>query len=144
MGYALSLAALLVFVAAPVMGAIADKGGLRKRFLVFSCLAGSASTVLVSLAGPGDIYWTLGFFICAHVAFNAGNTFYDAFLPDIAPPRERDRISSLGYAYGYAGAACSWPWPSVWWRGTNGWELTSARPFSWAWLWQVRGGLVSP
>jgi UMF1 family MFS transporter len=102
-GYALSLAALLVFVAAPVMGAIADKGGLRKRFLVLSCLAGSVSTGLVSLSGPGDIYWALGFFICAHVAFNAGNTFYDAFLPDIASPRERDRVSSLGYAYGYAG-----------------------------------------
>ena len=102
-GYAVSLAALLVFVTAPVMGAMADRGGLRKRFLVLTCLAGSVSTVLVSLSGPGDVYWALGFFICAHVAFNAGNTFYDAFLPDIASPRERDRVSSLGYAYGYAG-----------------------------------------
>lgn len=102
-GYAVSLASLLVFVTAPVMGAVADRGGLRKRFLVLTCLAGGASTVLVSLSGTGDVYWALGFFICAHVAFNAGNTFYNAFLPDIASPLERDRVSSLGYAYGYAG-----------------------------------------
>jgi len=102
-GYAVSLAAALVFVLTPVLGAMADKGGLRKRFLILSCLTGSICTVLVSLSGPGDIFHTLGFFVLAHVAFNAGIAFYDAFLPGIAKPAERDRVSSLGYAYGYAG-----------------------------------------
>jgi UMF1 family MFS transporter len=102
-GYAVSLAAVLVFVLTPVMGAMADKGGLRKRFLILSCLAGSSGAVLAGLSGPGDILRALGCFVLAHVAYNAGIAFYDAFMPGIAAPSERDRLSSLGYAYGYAG-----------------------------------------
>lgn len=102
-GYAVSLAAAIVFVMAPVLGAVADQSGLRRRFLILSCVSGSAATMLTGLCGPGDILLALGLFVCAHTAFNAGNTFYDAFLPDIAPPDKRDRVSSLGYAYGYAG-----------------------------------------
>ena len=102
-GYAVSLAAALVFVMAPVLGSVADRGGLRRRFLILSCVTGSVAAMLTGLCGPGDIALTLGLFICAHTAFNAGNTFYDAFLPDIAPPDQRDRVSSLGYAFGYAG-----------------------------------------
>lgn len=102
-GYAVSLAAALVFVMAPVLGSVADRGGLRRRFLILSCITGSVAAMLTGLCGPGDIALTLGLFICAHTAFNAGNTFYDAFLPDIAPPDQRDRVSSLGYAFGYAG-----------------------------------------
>lgn len=102
-GYAVSSAAALVFVMAPVLGAVADQGGYRRRFLMLSCAAGSLATVLVSMSGPGDILYALALFVCAHTAFNAGNTFYDAFLPDLAPPAKRDRVSSLGYAYGYAG-----------------------------------------
>lgn len=102
-GYAVSAAAALVFVLAPVLGAMADQGGRRRFFLVVCCAAGSLATVLVSLSGPGDILYALALFVCAHTAFNAGNAFYDAFLPELAPPSGRDRVSSLGYAYGYAG-----------------------------------------
>jgi UMF1 family MFS transporter len=102
-GYAVSLASLLVFAATPVLGAMADRGGMRKRFLAVSSTAGGAATVLISLSGPGDILSCLGFFILAHTVFNASIAFYDAFLPDIAAPAERDRVSSVGYAYGYAG-----------------------------------------
>ena len=102
-GYAVSLASVLVFLLTPVMGAMADKGGLRKRFLILCCLTGSAGAVLAGLAGPGDILRALGCFVLTHVAYNAGIAFYDAFLPDLALPSERDRISSLGYAFGYAG-----------------------------------------
>lgn len=102
-GYAVSLASLAVFVLTPVMGAMADRGGLRKRFLALLSTAGGAATVLVSLSGPGDILSCLFFFILAHTVFNASIAFYDAFLPDIAAPGERDRVSSIGYAYGYAG-----------------------------------------
>lgn len=102
-GYAVSAASALVFVSAPVLGAIADRSGLRKRFLVLCCLTGSLATILLSFSGPGDIFYALGLFVCAHAAFDAGNAFYDAYLPDIAPPESRDRVSSIGFAYGYAG-----------------------------------------
>ncbi len=102
-GYAVSLASALVFVAAPVLGAIADRSGLRKRFLVLCCIVGSLASIMVSFSGPGDIFYALALFVCAHAAFDAGNTFYDAFLPDIAAPEARDRVSSIGYAFGYAG-----------------------------------------
>jgi UMF1 family MFS transporter len=102
-GYAVSLAAILVFVLAPGLGAMSDRGGGRKGFLMAFCLIGGAGAVLLSLTGPGDIAWALGLFVLAHVAFNAGNAFYDSYLPQIAPPQKRDQISSLGYAFGYLG-----------------------------------------
>lgn len=59
--------------------------------------------MLLGFAGPGDIGYCLTLFILAHVTFAAGNAFYDSFLPSLAPERERDKISGLGYAFGYAG-----------------------------------------
>lgn len=102
-GYAVSLCALLVFAAAPVAGAVAGLGGLRGRFLAVSCLCGGACVLLVALCGPGDVLPALGLFVLAHGAYNVGNAFYDAYLPQIASTAERDRVSSMGYAWGYAG-----------------------------------------
>jgi UMF1 family MFS transporter len=102
-GYAVSLAAALVFVLAPALGAAADAGGRRGGMLAACCAAGSAAVMLLGFAGPGDAAYCLGVFVLAHVAFAAGNAFYDSFLPTLAAETERDRISGLGYAFGYAG-----------------------------------------
>ena len=104
-GLAVSLAAILVFLAAPVLGAVADHSGAKKRFLAVFCLAGATAALGLTACGPGDVALTLALYVAAQVAFNCGNVFYDAFLPQIVPPERYDRVSGLGYAWGYIGGA---------------------------------------
>jgi len=97
------LAALLVLILAPVLGAMADYTCLKKRMLMIFALMGSVCASLLYLATPGAVWYALGMFVLAQFCFVAGNVFYDAFLPQIVPEHLTDRISGLGYAYGYAG-----------------------------------------
>lgn len=106
-GYAVSLSAALVFLLTPVLGAVADMGGSRKGFLMVFCLAGGSAALAVSFAPPGAVAGGLLLFVLAQVCFSAANAFYDAFLPHIAPLAERDRVSALGYAFGYLGGGLS-------------------------------------
>lgn len=102
-GYAVSLAAVLVFVLSPFLGAMADFSASKRRMLMLFCGVGSASTLLLLFATPGAVFYTLGLFVIAQVAFNGGNVFYDAFLPHIAGPKMLDRVSGKGFAFGYFG-----------------------------------------
>lgn len=102
-GYTLGLSALLVLLTAPLLGAIADASSSKKKFLMFFCYLGSASSLGLFLIGPGDVELALILFFLANIGFVSGNVFYDAFLPHIASPEEQDVVSGKGYAYGYAG-----------------------------------------
>ena len=77
-------AALLVFLLAPTLGAIADLSATKKRFLVAFCYAGVVSATLLYFSGPGDVWWTMVCFLIAHACFVSANVFYDSFLPQIA------------------------------------------------------------
>lgn len=96
-------AALLVFLLAPTLGAIADLSATKKRFLVAFCYAGVVSATLLYFSGPGDVWWTMVCFLIAHACFVSANVFYDSFLPQIAPEGKQDWLSSKGFAYGYIG-----------------------------------------
>ncbi len=102
-GYASGLGALLVFLTAPLLGAMADLRGNRRRWLAAFFLPGSLATVMLFTALPGRVAWTLGLYLVASMGFVSANIFYDAFLPILAGPRERDRLSARGYAWGYLG-----------------------------------------
>ena len=102
-GFMVSAAAFIVFILAPVLGAIADYRSAKKLFLFMFCYLGVISAVLLSFCGQGDVWLTIVLFILSQVGFVGANVFYDAFLPQIAPPGEEDRVSSKGFAYGYAG-----------------------------------------
>jgi len=102
-GYASGLSALFVFLLAPFLGAMADLRGRRRRWLAASFLPGSLATVLLFGALPGRVAWTLGLYVLASIGFVTANIFYDSFLPIIAAPGERDRLSARGYAWGYLG-----------------------------------------
>ncbi|MDD3620199.1 MAG: MFS transporter, partial [Desulfobulbaceae bacterium] len=86
-----------------VLGAIADYRSAKKLFLFVFCYLGVTSAVLLSFCGQGDVWPTIVLFILSQVGFVGANVFYDAFLPQIALPGEEDRVSSKGFAYGYAG-----------------------------------------
>jgi UMF1 family MFS transporter len=102
-GYTTSLALLLTAVLAPMLGAIADYSGIKKRFLAGFATLGIIFTCLLVLIRTGD--WLLAsiLFAVANVGFAAANIFYDALLPHVAHPDEIDQVSTKGYALGYLG-----------------------------------------
>ncbi|MBC8367770.1 MFS transporter [bacterium] len=102
-GYTSGLSALLVFLSAPMLGAMADLRGNRRRWLIACFIPGSLATVMLFTALPGRVAWTLGLYLVASIGFVSANIFYDAFLPLIAKAEERDRLSARGYAWGYLG-----------------------------------------
>lgn len=104
-GNAVSLSALIVALTAPLLGAIADRGGARKKFMLFYtgvCLFGVTlfATLDAGMALRGFIL-----FVVANVGFESALVFYNSFLPDIAPPDKQGRISGLGFGVGYLGSA---------------------------------------
>lgn len=102
-GYSQSIAVLLIAVLAPVLGAIADHSSSKKAFLRFFAYMGMIASALLAFVGEGDYLLASVLLVIGTIGFSGGNAFYDAFLPEIAPQGEMDRISARGYAYGYIG-----------------------------------------
>jgi UMF1 family MFS transporter len=102
-GYAVSLSLLVTALCAPFLGALADFSRSKKKFLLVFTVWGSVFTCLFYMVGKGDWLLCLFLFVCANIGFAGSMTFYDGFLPEIAPPEEIDWISGKGYAFGYAG-----------------------------------------
>ena len=102
-GFMVSFAAIIMFAAAPVLGAIADHSGRTRRFLAVFCYTGAAAALGLAFAGPGDVWWTVLLFIIAQSGFVGANVFYDSFLPRIAPEGRMDWLSGRGFAFGYIG-----------------------------------------
>lgn len=103
LGLANSLASLAVALAAPVLGAIADRGSRKKAFLIFFAYFGVLMTALLCLVERGGWLWATVIYALAIVGFSGANIFYDALLPSVSAGRNMDTISSLGFAMGYLG-----------------------------------------
>ena len=102
--YCVSLSVFLQLFLLPVLGAVADRSRLKKRLLVLTCASGSVATCLLFfVGGPLDFRWGGLLFVIANLSLGATTALYNAFLPDIASPERRDRVSSRGYALGYLG-----------------------------------------
>jgi len=102
-GYTNTAAMLIVVIFAPLLGALADHGGMKKKFLGgFASLGILASAALV-FVGRGDWLLASTLYVIGMVGFSGGNIFYDSLLPHVARSEEMDRISSMGYALGYLG-----------------------------------------
>ncbi len=103
--WATAIASVIVCVIAPVIGAIADSGGFRKRFLFAFATFGAVSTAALSAIGEGSWLAALSLYICASVGYYSGNVFYDSLIVDVSRPRYYSLVSSLGHALGYVGGA---------------------------------------
>ncbi len=103
LGLANSGAAVLVAVAAPILGAIADRGGARKRGLVLFAVMGATLTLVLYFVGAGDWVGATLVFAAASVGFALANVFNDSMLVDVASDEEFDVVSGYGYALGYLG-----------------------------------------
>ena len=104
-GFMLGGAAFLVFLFAPVLGAIADFSSAKKRFLVSFAYMGSLFAMLLYFSESGNVGLTILLFLGSQVCFVGGNVFYDAFLPQIASEDKMDTVSARGYAFGYVGGS---------------------------------------
>lgn len=100
---AMAITNMLVLVSAPVLGAIADHGAHKKRFLAFTTVGCVLFTVLLGFVGPGDMVLGMVFVILATFMFASGENFIAAFLPEIADQNEMGRISGYGWSLGYLG-----------------------------------------
>ena len=95
--------AFVIALAAPLLGAVADCGGHRKRFVAAFLFLGAVATGTLALPGQGLAVAALALFGAGSLGFVGGNVFYDAMLPHVARPSQLDRVSALGYALGYIG-----------------------------------------
>lgn len=103
LGAASSIAAVVVALLAPILGAIADRSGAKKRFL--ACFAGLGAVATAGLACAGHGQWALALtlYVFAWIGFAGANIFYDALLVSVADEDKFDLVSALGYSLGYIG-----------------------------------------
>ncbi|MHB8772089.1 MAG: MFS transporter [Syntrophales bacterium] len=103
LGLANAAASVIVAALAPFLGAVADRGSAKKRFLFLFTFLGCIMTGSLWLVERGDWPLAVLFYVAANVGFSGGMTFYDSLLPGVAPAERVDYASSLGYALGYFG-----------------------------------------
>ena len=100
---AVSGSSLIVAVTAPILGAIADKGGHKKRFLIGSAFMGAVMVFALHFVGLGQWQWAMFFFMAANIGYWWGNVFGDSMLVSVAEPGKFDVTSAVGYFSGYLG-----------------------------------------
>jgi len=103
LGFGNSIAGIFVALMAPVLGAIADRGSAKKKFLIFFAYLGVLMTAALFLIQKGDWGWAIFVYIMGIIGFSGANIFYDSLLPGVADEDKIDYISGLGYAMGYLG-----------------------------------------
>ena len=101
--YTVSASTILIAIPSPFLGAIADSGGSRKRFLAVFAYIGAIFSAALVFVGQGDYLLASVLFMVANAGSVGGNTFYYSLLMDVAPPGRIDSVSAKGFAYGYAG-----------------------------------------
>jgi len=103
LGIGNSVASIIVVLLAPILGAIADRGTYKKRFLVFFAFLGILMTAGLALISQGMWQIALLTYVIATIGFSGANIFYDSLLPAISNKDNVDYVSGLGYALGYIG-----------------------------------------
>ena len=102
-GYASAAALAVTAVLSPIVGALADRIGARKRMLGVCVGIGALGTLALALPLGANWGLVLVAFGVAFIAFATGNVLYDSLLPSVATPEEMHRVSSRGFAWGYLG-----------------------------------------
>ena len=103
---AVAACGIAIAVLAPVLGAMADRGGRRRRYLAAATWICCAATAALTFVRPGmehAVMLALVLFAVANIAFELGGVFYNAFLPEIAPRERLGRMSGWAWGLGYAG-----------------------------------------
>jgi MFS transporter, UMF1 family len=102
--YSLAVAYLFIALLYPVLTSIADTQGNKKAFMKFFCYMGSLGCALLYFFNGTNLWLGILCFMLASMGFVGSLVFYNAFLPEIAAPEDRDRVSAKGFSYGYIGS----------------------------------------
>ena len=100
-GYAGSIATILVAILGPICGTLADRK-LKKPFFVIAMLVGVACCAMLGAASGWLSFLCL--FILARVGYSSSIIFYDSMLPEVTTEERMDKVSSMGFAFGYIGS----------------------------------------
>ena len=98
-----TVTALVVAFASPLLGAFADRGGYRKRLLGLLTAATIVGSIALYPMLPGQVLPALIVFVAANICFELAGVLYNAFLTDLAPPDRIGRVSGFGWGLGYVG-----------------------------------------
>ena len=99
--YILAASFVAVIILSPLLSGMADFAGKKKLFLRLFCYTGSAGCVGLYWFDPNHLELSMIPFFMASIGFWGSVGFYNAYLPEIAPREEHDKLSARGYAMGY-------------------------------------------
>lgn len=104
--YALATAYAFIVLLLPILSSIADSRGNKKRFMQFFCYLGALSCCAMFFfkGEQPSVGWGVGCLMLASIGFVGSLVFYNSYLPEIAAPEDRDRISAKGFSMGYVGS----------------------------------------
>ena len=103
LGLGNSIASLIVALLAPILGAIADRGSFKKKFLIFFAFLGIVMTLGLGFIAQGMWPIALMVYIFSTIGFSGANIFYDSLLPSVSNEENVDNVSALGFSLGYLG-----------------------------------------
>ena len=103
LGMANSLASIIVAALAPFLGAVADRGSAKKKFLFFFAFLGVVMTGSLYMVAQGHWMQAVIFYVAATVGFSGGNIFYDSLITGVSSEKKMDFTSTLGFGLGYIG-----------------------------------------
>ncbi|MEN6580155.1 MAG: MFS transporter [Anaerolineaceae bacterium] len=106
-GISVGIAAILVAVISPILGAVADSSRSKKLFLFIFTGISVVFTALLFFVGAGDVVMGMVFFVMAEIGYRGAQVFYDALLVDISTPETIGNISGKGWAIGMLGGVAT-------------------------------------
>ncbi|HEY4936294.1 MAG TPA: MFS transporter [Puia sp.] len=102
--YSIAVAYLFIALLYPLLTSIADTRGNKKAFMKFFCYMGSFGCAMLYFFNGSNLWLGIFCLMMASMGFVGSLVFYNAFLPEIAAPEDRDRVSAKGFSYGYIGS----------------------------------------
>ncbi len=103
LGFANSIGSVFILIAAPILGAVADGGALRKKYLAAFTGLGVAGAAGLWFVGPGDWSTAAIVYVLGSIGFSGAIIFYDALITAVSPPSRYDEVSAFGFSLGYIG-----------------------------------------
>jgi len=99
----IAITAIIVALLSPIFGALADKGGYRKFFLILFTWICAIFSILLYFPKSGDVFFALSLFVIANIAFEMGTVFCNSYLPDLADKKNIGKISGFAWGLGFVG-----------------------------------------
>lgn len=99
----IAITAVVVSLLSPILGALADRGGYRKFFLISFTWICAIFSILLYFPKAGDVYFALSLFIVANIAFEMGSVFCNSYLPDLSERKNIGKISGFAWGLGFVG-----------------------------------------